>query len=93
MYRSRKKAIFKDKGIGKRAYHRIIRRHNGTILRTKIKSNILLDDIDIEIELDLKDSKSIVNDYNYCDYKTNWEQNIALRNILTKEELKKWQRK
>ena len=93
MSRSRKKAIFKDKGIGKRAYHRIIRRHNGTILRTKIKSNILLDDIDIEIELDLKDSKSIVNDYNYCDYKTNWEQNIALRNILTKEKLKKWQRK
>lgn len=88
---SYKKAIFKDKGIGKRTYHRIIRRHNGTILRTKIKSNTLLDDI--EIELDLKDSKSIVNDYNYCDYKTNWEQNIALRNILTKEELKKWQRK
>ena len=93
MSRSRKKAIFKDKGIGRKAYHRIVRRHNGTILRTKIKSNILLDDIDIEIELDLKDSKSIVNDYNYCDYKTNWEQNIALRNILTKEELKKWQRK
>ena len=91
MSRSYRKAIFKDKGIGKRAYYRIIRRHNGTILRTKIKSNTLLDDI--EIELDLKDSKSIVNDYNYCDYKTNWEQNIALRNILTKEELKKWQRK
>ena len=71
MSRSRKKAIFKDKGIGSRAYHRIIRRHNGTILRTKIKTNTLLDDI--EIELDLKDSKSIVNDYNYCDYKTNWE--------------------
>ena len=91
MSRSRKKAIFKDKGIGKRTYHRIVRRHNGTILRTKIKSNILLDDI--EIELDLKDSKSIVNDYNYCDYKTNWEQNITLKNLLTKEELKKWQRK
>ena len=91
MSRSYKKAIFKDKGIGSRAYHRIIRRHNGTILRTKIKTNIVL--YDIEIELDLKDSKSIVNDYNYCDYKTNWEQNIALRNILTKEELKKWQRK
>ena len=91
MSRSYKKAIFKDKGIGSRAYHRIIRRNNGTILRTKIKTNIVLDDI--EIELDLKDSKSIVNDYNYCDYKTNWEQNIALRNILTKEELKKWQRK
>jgi len=41
----------------------------------------------------LKDSKSIVNDYSYCDYKTNWEQNITLRNILTKQELKKWQRK
>lgn len=92
MSRSYKKAIFKDKRIGKRAYHRIVRRHNGTILRTKIKSNTPLLD-DIEIELDLKDSKSIVNDYNYCDYKTNWEQNIALRNILTKEELKKWQRK
>ena len=91
MSRSYKKAIFKDKGIGSRAYHRIIRRHNGTILRTKIKTNIVLDDI--EIEFDLKDSKSIVNDYNYCDYKTNWEQNIALRSILTKEELKKWQRK
>ena len=91
MSRSYRKAIFKDKGIGSRAYHRIIRRHNGTILRTKIKTNIVLDDI--EIELDLKDRKSIVNDYNYCDYKTNWEQNIALRNILTKEELKKWQRK
>ena len=70
MSRSRKKAIFKDKGIGRKAYHRIVRRHNGTILRTKIKSNILLDDI--EIELDLKNSKSIVNDYNYCDSKTNW---------------------
>ena len=91
MSRSYRKAIFKDKGIGKRIYHRSIRRHNGTILRTKIKTDTLLDDI--EIELDLKDSKSIVNDYNYCDYKTNWEQNIALRNILTKEELKKWQRK
>ena len=86
-----KKAIFKDKGIGRKAYHCIVRRHNGTILRTKIKSNILLDDI--EIELDLKNSKSIVNDYNYCDYKTNWEQNITLKNLLTKEELKKWQRK
>ena len=91
MSRSYKKAIFKDKGIGSRAYHRIVRWHNGTILRTKIKTNIVLEDI--EIELDLKDSKSIVNDYNYCDYKTNWDQNIALRNILTKEELKKWQRK
>ena len=91
MSRSRKKAIFKDKGIGRKAYHRIVRRHNGTILRTKIKSNILLDDI--EIELDLKNSKSIVNDYNYCDYKTNWEQNITLKNLLTKEELKKCQRK
>lgn len=86
-----KKPFFKDKGIGRKAYHRIVRRHNGTILRTKIKSNILLDDI--EIELDLKNSKSIVNDYNYCDYKTNWEQNITLKNLLTKEELKKWQRK
>ena len=91
MSRSYKKAIFKDKRIGKRAYHHIVRRHNGTILRTKIKSNTLLDDI--EIELDLKDRNSIVNDYNYCDYKTNWQQNIALRNILTKEKLKKWQRK
>ena len=91
MSRSYRKAIFKDTGIGQRIDHRIIRRHNGTILRTKIKTDTLLDDI--EIELDLKDSKSIVNDYNYCDYKTNWEQNIALRNILTKEELKKWQRK
>ena len=27
MSRSYKKAIFKDKGIGKRAYYRIIRRH------------------------------------------------------------------
>ena len=91
MFHHRKKAIFKDKGIGKRTYHCIVRWHNGSLLRTKIKTNTLLDDI--EIELDLKDSKSIVNDYNYCDYKTNWEQNIALRNILTKEKLKKWQRK
>lgn len=47
MSRSRKKAIFKDKGIGRKAYHRIVRRHNGTILRTKIKSNTLLDDIEM----------------------------------------------
>ncbi|GJH40971.1 hypothetical protein RCZ04_15210 [Capnocytophaga sp. HP1101] len=91
MSRSRKKAIIKDDGIGRRAYHRIVRRHNGTILKTKIKRNILLDDT--EIELNLKDAKAIVNSYNYCDYKTNWEQDIELRNRLTQEELNKWRRK
>ena len=57
MSRSYKKAIFKDSGIGRKAYHRIVRRHNGTILKTKIKHNILLDNTEIEIEL--KDAKTI----------------------------------
>lgn len=37
MSRSYKKAIFKDSGIGRKAYHRIVRRHNGTILKSKNK--------------------------------------------------------
>ena len=47
MSHSYKKAIFKDSGIGRKAYHRIVRRHNGTILKTKIKHNILLDNTEI----------------------------------------------
>lgn len=91
MSRSYKKAIFKDSGIGRKAYHRIVRRHNGTILKTRIKHNILLDNTEIEIEL--KDAKTIVNSYNYCDWKTNWEQNTKLKKLLSQEQLNKWRRK
>lgn len=51
------------------------------ILKTKIKHNILLDNTEIEIEL--KDAKTIVNSYNYCDWKTNWEQNTKLKKLLS----------
>ena len=91
MSHSYKKAIFKDSGIGRKAYHCIVRRHNGTILKTKIKHNILLDNTEIEIEL--KDAKTIVNSYNYCDWKTNWEQNTKLKKLLSREQLNKWRRK
>jgi hypothetical protein len=91
MSHSYKKAIFKDSGIARKAYHRIVRRHNGTILKTKIKHNILLDNTEIEIEL--KDAKTIVNSYNYCDWKTNWEQNTKLKKLLSQEQLNKWRRK
>lgn len=53
MSRSRKKAIYKDKGIGKKLYRRIIRRVQKYFLR---------------LGKDVPDKRIIVNDYDYCDY-------------------------
>ena len=58
MSRSRKLAIYKDKGL-KKLYWRIIRSH----IKQKVKSIINNPDCD-----DLPNPKSIVNDYDYSDY-------------------------
>lgn len=59
MSRSYKKPIYKDKGIGKKLYNRAIRR----VQKIAVKQG-----------KDIPNPKTIINDYDYCDY------SIDLRN-------------
>jgi hypothetical protein len=61
MGKSKKKAIAKDVGITKKAYYKISRKTINQTLHELPK----LEDIE---EYELEDFKSIVNDYDYCDY-------------------------
>lgn len=58
MSRSVKRPIYKDKGIGKRFYHRTIRRVQKQAIR---------------LGQDIPDKRTIINDYDYCDYIFNYE--------------------
>lgn len=53
MSRSKKKPIYKDKGIGKRLYWRTIRR----VQKLALKQG-----------KDIPNKRAIINDYDYCDY-------------------------
>ena len=67
MSRSYKKAIIKDKGF-KDIYHKICRR----VIKQHVKKFIKNDSDSII----LPDEKEIVNDYDYSDYKIDYEYNI-----------------
>ena len=58
MSRSKKRPIVKDNGIGKRFYHRAVRRVQKAAVRAG---------------QDIPDRRTIINDYDYCDYIFNYE--------------------
>lgn len=60
MSRSRKKAIYKDRG-SKNIYHKVIRSNINQVVREAKK----LEDPE---EIEIPDGKTIINDYDYCDY-------------------------
>jgi len=60
MSRSKKKAIYKDKGL-KKTYHKVVRSNVNQVVRESKK----LEDLD---EVEIPDEKTIINDYDYCDY-------------------------
>lgn len=62
MGKSRKRPIYKDKGIAKRKYNSIVRSNINQKIREAVNKSTELD------ELVLPNPKSIINDYDYCDY-------------------------
>jgi len=95
MSKSKKKPIVKDNPSGKEIFRRRIRRKQNQ----ETNNAKCLEDTD---EFQLTDDKSIVNDYDYCDYKFDWHYGISryfkrLLGRYTKEELienvKKYSRK
>lgn len=66
MSRSYKKAIYKDKGL-KDIYWKSIRRTTNQKVKELLKNEI--------DEVFLPDPKSLINDYNYCDYTIDYEYN------------------
>ena len=76
MSRSYKKPIIRDKPFTK-TYHRSIRRNIKNDIRSIINDELGLNDyLDLEDEMDdkllnleLRNFKEIVNDYDYCDWK------------------------
>lgn len=75
MSRSYKLPIFKDKGI-KNLYHRIVKRR----IRNYLKSNFF-NLRDKDFHYNAPNPKTIVNDYNYCDYvfDERWKKNSKLK--------------
>ncbi len=63
MSKSYKKAVFKDNGMGKDILRRQIRSSQKNYIRSNIDK--FLDDGDANIP----DGKTIMNDYNWCDYR------------------------
>ncbi|MDR0799865.1 MAG: hypothetical protein LBN18_08925 [Dysgonamonadaceae bacterium] len=95
MSKSKRKPIIKDNPSRKELFRRRIRRRQNQ--ETSIAK--YLEDTE---EFQLTDDKSIVNDYDYCDYKIDWYHGISgffkrLLSKYTKEELmddiKKYSRK
>lgn len=86
MSRSRKKAIFKQgSGKSRKLYRRTVKKSQ----RMFLKNN--LDEI-VEGTKVIPDGRSIVNDYDYCDYVSDCEHNIRrpnyYSNIVDRDELK-----
>lgn len=71
MSRSYRKPIYKDKGIGKKLYNRTIRR----VQKQAYKQS-----------KDIPNSKVIINDYTYCDYK--WDFRFDTSNFWNSSKLK-----
>lgn len=67
MSRSRKKPIIKDNGFHKDNYWRTVRRVQKSQL-SKIPRNIDVTDLEDDLDVDIPPNKSIVNDYDYCDW-------------------------
>lgn len=84
MSRSYKKAIFKEgSGSNRRQY---LRRKAKRSQKNYLKSN--LDDI-ITGDKVIPDEKSIVNDYDYCDYVCNFEYDRKNYSKIEDDELKR----
>lgn len=97
MSRSRKKAIYKDKGFRKKDYWKTVRRVHKVIIQ-KHKSDFIYDyHGDFGKEFNLPNPKSIVNDYDYCDYIYNMETitlgELKIYTHLTKEYIESFRRK
>lgn len=69
MSKSYKQAIVKDRGIGHKLYRKTVRGSQSTYIRSNMDK--LLNDEDFAIP----DGKTIINDYDYCDYKFDYEHN------------------
>jgi len=66
MGKSKKKAIYKDVGIGKKRYHKTCR----SVINKQIREISKLEDTD---EYEIENEKTIINDYDYSDYKFIYE--------------------
>ena len=88
MGKSIKKPIVKDRGM-KKLYHKVCRRRNRTKLLSQIKFNV---ESDKDQEIEQLNNKSIINDYDYCDYILNFEDEIHKKNYYS-HELRKYTRK
>lgn len=88
MSRSRKKAIVKDKRL--KQYSKIIRRSQNQIIKDSIK----LEDLFL---LEIPNPKTIINDYDYSDYRFDCEYkrtpNVLRLRREDKEYIKKIKRK
>lgn len=77
MSRSYKKAIGKD-NVGKKTYWRRIRSHWKNLMRSGADPE------------QLPDAKTVINDYDYCDYIIDYEYNFGIYSDLQdKEKLKR----
>jgi hypothetical protein len=94
MARSRKKAIHKDKGWQKRDYWKTVRRVHKQQIR-EAKSYLLYEGWNCTFTL--KNPKSIINDYDYCDYISNMEiiteGELNTYTFINKEYIEKFRRK
>ena len=65
MSRSYRKAIYKD-NIGKKTYWRRVRSHWKNLMRSGVDPE------------QLPSEKTIINDYDYCDYVVDYEYNFGI---------------
>lgn len=68
MSRSKRKPYVKDKGISTEEYWRPIRREWKSKLNFKNVEVTFLFEEDYLHDIDLRQPKEIINDYDYCDY-------------------------
>lgn len=94
MSKSRKKPIIKDVGFMKRDYWRVVRRvHKQEIRKQKRDFSYL----GWEDDFVLKNPKSIINDYDYCDWRSEMEsiteKQLNKYTFIDKEYIEKYTRK
>jgi len=91
MSRSYKKPIIKDNGVGHKLYRKAVRGSQKNYIRSNMDK--LVNDEDFEIP----DGKNIINDYDYCDYKIDYEYKISPSKYCSEDDIiegrKKYKRK
>ena len=93
MSRSRRKAIIKDGGFGSE-YWRTVRRVQKQSLQ-KIPKNIEITFMDAddklieELNVEIPHNRQIINDWDFCDYKIDWEYDNTPTGLLSKNDIEK----